>query len=93
MWILNTFLVNTKGRYGYLVNLMTTMFDFVLLNLVYVILCCQLDGVEQFKSITTWLFLNISYLPVLSLFSEVHKKRILFADRLMDIHCRPFVDH
>ena len=93
MWILNTFLVNTKGRYGYLVNLMTTMFDFVLLNLVYVILCCQLDGVEQFKSNTTWLFLNISYLPVLSLFSEVHKKRILFADRLMTMLCQAFVVH
>jgi len=85
--------VNTKGRYGYLVNLITTMFDFVLLNVVYVILCCQLDGVEQFKSNTTWLFLNISYLPVLSLFSEVHKQRILFADRLINMLCKAFVVH
>lgn len=85
--------MNTKGRYGYLVNLITTMFDFVLLNVVYVILCCQLDGVEQFKSNTTWLFLNISYLPVLSLFSEVHKQRILFADRLINMLCKAFVVH
>ena len=76
---------NTKGRYGYLVSIVTTMFDFVLLNIVYFCLSNHFEEIGAFGHNVVWVFANISYAPVLMLFSDVHNKRILYADRIMII--------
>ncbi len=85
---------NTKGRYGYLVNILITIFDFVILNLVYFLLVENYaHDLGQFGQKTTLLCLNISYCPVIFIFSEVHKKRILFADKIMIILLKAFTIH
>ena len=74
---------NSKGRYGYLVNIFTTIFDFVLLNLVYLFIIYNNPDGGQFCSKAALIFLNVSYCPAIFLFSEVHKKRVLFVDKIM----------
>lgn len=75
--------MNTKRRYGYLVSVLSTLFDFILLNLVYLYLVYFHYELGQFHEKVIWIFLNISYVPSILLFSDVHSKRILFADRII----------
>lgn len=76
-------ITNTKGRYGFLVSIITTLCDFVLLNAVYFYVLHGNKMVGQFNEDVVWIFLNISYVPAILLFSDVHNKRILFVDRIM----------
>lgn len=77
--------MNTKGRYGFLVSIITTMFDFILLNMVYIGMLFANGDLGMFSEKVIWIFLNISYAPAIFLFSDVHNKRILFADKIMVI--------
>ena len=85
--------MNTKGRYGYLVNILTTIADFILLNLVYILVINTVNNVGEFNDKVIWLLLNISYCPAIFMFPDVHKKRILFADKLMIILVQTFMVH
>ena len=85
--------MNTKGRYGYLVNILTTIADFILLNLVYILVVNTVNNVGEFNDKVIWLLLNISYCPAIFMFPDVHKKRILFADKLMIILVQTFMVH
>ena len=85
--------MNTKGRYGYLINIITTLFDFIILNLVYLFVFYFFDNVTGFGNKVIWLLLNISYCPAIFMFSEVHKKRILFADKMMILLFQAFSLH
>lgn len=85
--------MNTKGRYGYLVNILTTIADFILLNLVYILVINTVNDVGEFNDKVIWLLLNISYCPAIFMFPDVHKKRILFADKLMIILVQTFMVH
>ena len=85
--------MNTKGRYGYLVNILTTIADFILLNLVYILVINTVNSVGEFNDKVIWLLLNISYCPAIFMFPDVHKKRILFADKLMIILVQTFMVH
>lgn len=85
--------MNTKGRYGYLVNILTTIADFILLNLVYLIVVNTAQNLGDFNDKVIWLLLNISYCPAIFMFPDVHKKRILFADKLMIILVQTFAVH
>ena len=85
--------MNTKGRYGYLVNILTTIADFLLLNLVYILVINTVNNVGEFNDKVIWLLLNISYCPAIFMFPDVHKKRILFADKLMIILVQTFMVH
>ena len=84
---------NSKGRYGYLVNIFTTIFDFVLLNLVYLFIIYNNPDGGQFCSKAALIFLNVSYCPAIFLFSEVHKKRVLFVDKIMIMLLQTFFIH
>ena len=85
--------MNTKGRYGYLVNILTTIADFILLNLVYILVVNTVNNVGEFNDKVIWLLLNISYCPAIFMFPDVHTKRILFADKLMIILVQTFMVH
>lgn len=84
---------SNKGRYGYLVNILTTLFDFVLLNAVYFFVLQEVQYVGQFGDNVALVFLNVSYCPAIFLFSEVHKKRILFFDRIIIMLFKAFAIH
>lgn len=85
--------IGTKGRYGFLVSVLTTMFDFILLSMVYLFILNVSDEVGQFREKVVWVFANISYAPAIMLFSDVHNKRILYADRLMIILFQVLIVH
>ena len=84
---------NKKGRYGYLVNIITTVLDFVLLNVVYLFVVYHNPDCGLFHDKITLIFLNVSYCPAIFLFSEVHKKRVLFVDKIMIILLQVFFIH
>lgn len=85
--------IGTKGRYGFLVSVVTTMFDFVLLNVGYLYAIHNIGDVGQFSEKVVWIFVNISYAPAILLFPDIHNKRILYADRLMIILFQVFIIH
>ena len=72
--------IGTKGRYGFLVSVVTTMFDFVLLNVGYLYAIHNIGDVGQFSEKVVWIFVNISYAPAILLFPDIHNKQILYAD-------------
>ncbi len=82
-----------KGRYGYLVNIVTTMVDFILLNMVYLFVVYHNPDNGMFCNKVTLIFLNVSYCPAIFLFSEVHKKRVLFVDKIMIMLLQVFFIH
>ena len=83
----------SKGRYGYLVNIFTTAFDFVLLNAVYLFLKYFETDLGEFADREVWFLLNISYIPAITFFKDVHNKRILFADKIMVILVQALIMH
>lgn len=85
--------MNTKGRYGFLVSIITTLFDFILLNMVYIYMVFNYEDLGQFEEKVVWIFLNIAYIPSILIFSDVHKKRILFADRIIIMLLQALVIH
>ncbi len=83
--------IGTKGRYGFLVSVLTTMFDFILLSVAYLFVLYNSENVGQFGEKVVWVFANISYAPSILLFSDIHNKRILYADRVMIILFQVFI--
>ncbi len=83
--------IGTKGRYGFLVSVLTTMFDFILLSVAYLFVLYNSENVGQFGEKVVWVFANISYAPAILLFSDIHNKRILYADRVMIILFQVFI--
>lgn len=60
--------IGTKGRYGFLVSVLTTMFDFILLSIAYLFVLYNSENVGQFGEKVIWVFANISYAPAILLF-------------------------
>lgn len=85
--------IGAKGRYGFLVSVITTMFDFVLLNICYFYVVYNAGDVGQFGDKVVWVFANIAYAPAILLFPDIHNKRILYADRLMIILFQVLIVH
>lgn len=85
--------IGTKGRYGFLVSVLTTMFDFILLSIAYLFVLYNSENVGQFGEKVIWVFANISYAPAILLFSDIHNKRVLYADRVMIILFQVFIIH
>lgn len=83
----------TKGRYGFLVSVITTMFDFLLLNAGYLYVCHLFADSGQFCEKVVWVFVNISYAPAILLFPDIHNKRVLYADRIMIILFQVLIVH
>lgn len=83
--------VNNKGRYGFLISIITTMFDFVLLNVAYIYILHQSSDAGQFGEKVVWVFANLSYAPAIMLFPEIHNKRVLYVDRIMIILVQSFI--
>ena len=77
--------MDSKGRYGSFILKILTIFDFVILNLVYLFIIFNVADIGEFKNKITWLLINISYVPVIYFYSEVHTKRILFVDKVLGI--------
>lgn len=70
-------------RLGKYLQLALIIGDFLVINLAYW-LVCQIPHLSMFfDSKLVWLVANTAFIPSLFLFSDVHRLRILFADRIV----------
>lgn len=54
-----------------------------MINMAYLLVCLFMHPSPEFESKYVWLLLNIAFIPSALIYSDVHKLRILYADRLM----------
>lgn len=57
--------------------------DFAVINLAYILTVMLFHPSPEFMSKYVWLLFNVAYIPSALLFSEIHKIRIMYADRLV----------
>lgn len=57
--------------------------DFAVINLVYLLVALLFNPSPEFLGKYLWLLFNVAYIPSALLFSDIHKIRITYADRLM----------
>lgn len=75
-------IVKGKGRYGQFTRWIFSGVDFLIVNLVY-LLVCHFCSHESFFSKQVWFVLNISFLAVSYFFSDIHYRRVVYADRVI----------
>lgn len=72
-----------KGRYGKYIHKVLTLFDFVILNIVFLIVMCINPGIPALHLRLVWLLLNVAYLPVARWLGKVHKERSIQMDKVL----------
>ena len=72
-----------KIRLGKYVRAFLIIGDFAMINLAYLLVCLLMHPSPEFASKYVWLLLNVAFVPSALIYSDIHKLRILYADRLM----------
>ncbi len=72
-----------KIRLGKYVRAILITGDFAVINMAYLLVRLFMHPSPEFESKYVWLLLNIAFIPSALIYSDVHKLRILYADRLM----------
>ena len=74
-----------KGRYGQFIRSLFTTVDFLILNLTYVVLYLLNGNTpdDDFFSRQVWFMMNISFAAECLIFSNIHSRRVVFADRVV----------
>lgn len=72
-----------KIRLGKYVRAILITGDFAIINMAYIFVYLFMHPSPEFQSKYVWLLLNIGFIPSALIFSDVHKVRILYADRLV----------
>lgn len=77
--------MNKKGRYGHFLSGILSMLDFVILNLIFVVMgvCGIGEGIDVFFTKRMWFVLNVSFILAHSLVPGIHGKRALYADKVV----------
>ncbi len=92
--------MNKKGRYGHFISGILAVSDFVVLNVIYVILglCGVGAGIDVFFSKNVWFVINVSFLIAHMIVPDIHGKRVVYADKvvmntlkLVGIHAATFL--
>ncbi len=69
-----------KGRYGQFIRWFFSGIDFVVVNMVYLIVCLVLPDTDFIFTRRVWFMLNISMLAVSYFYSDIHHQRVVYAD-------------
>ena len=72
-----------RGRYGRYIHSILTICDFILVNLLFWIVCMLNPDVAEVYGRTKWLLVNVSYIPVVYWFSHIRRQRTIHMDRLV----------
>lgn len=75
--------MESKGRYGQFIRWIFTGVDFVILNATYAFTCLWNHVTDDFFSRSVWLMLNVAFLAILHIFSSIHARRVVYADRVL----------
>ncbi len=73
----------SKGKYGKYLRSLIVAGDYVCINIAYLIACAVFNFYPDLFNFLVWLFINISYIPVVSLFSNTHNQRIIYANHIV----------
>ena len=71
-----------KGRYGQFVRWIFSAVDLLIVNLAYFSTCWWVGFTGGFYSRLVWLLLNACYIVVIYFFSDIHDRRVVYADRV-----------
>lgn len=72
-----------KGRYGTFVQTITTVVDFLLINLSYYLVFFLIPGNRELASTNIQLILNLSYLIAILIYNDAHNFRGTHLDRII----------
>lgn len=72
--------MQTKGRYGKYLHAAETFAGFLIVNLAYLIASLSDDFVAGFRWKVTWLIVNVCYLPVVYMRSNLTQSRAIHLD-------------
>ncbi|MBQ4008053.1 MAG: undecaprenyl-phosphate glucose phosphotransferase, partial [Muribaculaceae bacterium] len=68
-----------KGRYGQFIRWIFSGIDFLILNIIYLVVCWFEPANSVFFSKQVWMLLNLSYFVVAYFFSDIHERRVVYA--------------
>ncbi|MBQ3960964.1 MAG: hypothetical protein II683_04155 [Muribaculaceae bacterium] len=72
-----------KGRYGQFIRWIFSGIDFLILNIIYLVVCWFEPANGVFFSKQVWMLLNLSYFVVAYFFSDIHERRVVYADQVL----------
>lgn len=75
--------MKSKGRYGQYIRWIFLFIDFIILNLSYLLVCLMNRHDTMFVSKPVWLMMNVSYMVVSYFFSDIHHRRVVYADKVV----------
>ena len=77
--------MNKKGRYGHFIGGLLTIADFIILNIIFILmgLCEVGDNNGVFYTKHIWFALNVSLIVAHSLAVDIHRKRVVYADKVV----------
>ena len=71
-----------SGRYGQFIGWIYTAVDFIVINVVYLMVCFFLPDVSFFSR-QVWILLNLSFLVEQYFVSNIHELRVVYADQVV----------
>ena len=79
--------MKSKGRYGHFVRWIFSLIDLLIVNVVYLASMLWSQGssqsVEGLYSRPMWLALNVAMVVCIYFFSDVHERRVFYADKVV----------
>lgn len=76
-------LKSDKIRLGKYLQAFLIIGDFAVINLAYLLVCLIFNVSQEFESKLVWLVANAAFVPSVLLYSDIHRLRILYADRVV----------
>lgn len=73
----------TRGKYGKYLRSLIVAGDYICINVAYLIACAIFNFYPDFYNYLVWAFINLSYIPVSSIFSDTHNQRIIYANHIV----------
>lgn len=83
----------TKGRYGRYLRILVVLGDFICINLSYLLSCRIFDFDDGFYNATICALINIAYIPIVFIFSQIHNQRIVYANHTVKTAVQATISH
>ena len=78
--------MKSKGRYGQFVRWIFSIIDLLIVNLAFYATMLWYDGefgTDGMYSRMAWVVLNVAMLVCIYFFSDVHERRVVYADKVV----------
>lgn len=85
--------MTTNGRYGKYIGGLIVFGDFICINFIYLLTAFICNFNSDIFNNFIWLLFNVAYIPVATLFSQIHNQRILYANHIVIAVLQSVVSH